>query len=84
MEGDLIKVKIATPLDNSSIMLLTSENATDLHYSPANFKTALDFILSNIDYGFFVYAYTDSDEPVAMMMFTYEWSDWRDGLFFWF
>lgn len=49
-----------------------------------NFEFAADYILKDINYGFFVYALdTESGEGVGFMLFTYEWSDWRNGLFFW-
>jgi GNAT superfamily N-acetyltransferase len=40
--------------------------------------------LKDINYGFFVYAYDhEAKKPLGFMLFTYEWSDWRNGLFFW-
>ena len=56
-----------------------------------NLALASDFILSDINYGFFILAFFERDsderpvtrEPAGFMFFTYEWSDWRDGLFFW-
>lgn len=49
-----------------------------------HFEFAADYILKDINYGFFVYALdTESGEGVGFMLFTYEWSDWRNGLFFW-
>ncbi|MEO6391801.1 MAG: GNAT family N-acetyltransferase [Pyrinomonadaceae bacterium] len=37
------------------------------------------------EYGFYLIAETDDDDPraVASLMITYEWSDWRNGLFWW-
>ena len=49
-------------------------------------------MLNDINFGFFAYAYaenlneeqsSDKPEPAGFMFFTYEWSDWRNGLFFW-
>jgi GNAT superfamily N-acetyltransferase len=52
--------------------------------TPENFAFAADYILKDINYGFFVYAYNELDNtPLGFMLFTYEWSDWRNGLFFW-
>ena len=39
-------------------------------------------VLSDLDWGFFILA-EYNDLPVGMMYFTYEWSDWRNGVFFW-
>ena len=50
------------------------------------FEFAGEFILADINYGFFIYAYSESEDglqiPAGFMLFTYEWSEWRDGLFF--
>jgi len=44
-------------------------------------------LLKNSQYGFYVVAeYNSADgqrEVVGSLMVTYEWSDWRDGLFWW-
>jgi len=65
-------------------LTLVSENAALLGATPENFSFAAEYILKDINYGFFVYAYDDlSKIPLGFMLFTYEWSDWRNGLFFW-
>lgn len=49
----------------------------------SNFEPVAKKILSHTDFGLVVLA-EDTDKIVhGFMMFTYEWSDWRDGLFFW-
>ena len=41
-------------------------------------------MLADIDWGFFILAEdSESKEPVGLMYFSYEWSDWRNGIFFW-
>ena len=88
MEGSAIpiqvNIKIATPDDRENVLRLVAENAKVLGHPVANFELAADYILKDINYGFFIYA-TDkaTGEPLGFMLFTYEWSDWRDGLFFW-
>ena len=65
-------------------MALVEENAALLGATPENFAFAADYILKDLNYGFFIYAYdSDSHSPLGFMLFTYEWSDWRNGLFFW-
>ena len=49
----------------------------------SNFEPVAQKILSHTDFGLVVIA-EDTEKIVhGFMMFTYEWSDWRDGLFFW-
>ena len=69
--------------DREGILKLVEENAKLLGKSPDNFNFAADFILKDINYGFFIIATTEDNTPVGFMLFTYEWSDWRNGLFFW-
>ena len=65
-------------------MALVDENAALLGATPENFLFASEYILKDINYGFFVYAYDhEAKKPLGFMLFTYEWSDWRNGLFFW-
>ena len=40
-------------------------------------------MLSDIDWGFFILAEDSNKDPLGMMYFSYEWSDWRNGVFFW-
>ena len=46
------------------------------------YRKAAVMILSNVDFGTVVVA-EQGQKLVGFMMFTYEWSDWRDGVFFW-
>ncbi len=39
-------------------------------------------VLTNPEHGFYVVAIVE-DEAVASLLVTYEWSDWRCGLFWW-
>ena len=41
-----------------------------------------ELVLEDIDWGFFIIA-EKKDEPVGLLYFSYEWSDWRNGCFFW-
>lgn len=47
-----------------------------------DFIEVAKLVLSDLDWGFFILA-EYNDLPVGMMYFTYEWSDWRNGVFFW-
>mgnify|MGYP002635249202 CR=1 FL=1 len=47
-----------------------------------NFKKVAEYVLTDPDYGFFIIARED-EQAVGLMYFSHEWSDWRNGLFFW-
>ena len=55
-----------------------------MNQSVENFTFATDYILKDINNGCIIYA-TDkvSNAPLGFMLFTYEWSDWRNGIFLW-
>jgi len=49
-----------------------------------NYEPVAKKILSHTDFGLVILAEDKQiNKTVGFMMFTYEWSDWRDGLFFW-
>jgi hypothetical protein len=53
------------------------------HNYETNFEPVVTKILSDLSHGLVVIAELDG-AVVGFMMFTYEWSDWRDGVFLWF
>ena len=53
-----------------------------MQYEWANYETAVKQILENSDFGFVVVC-ESGDDLVGFVAFTFEWSDWRDGAFFW-
>ena len=76
--------KIATMEDWDMIQNLITLNCSDPNgvITEENYKTCAQHVLSDVDWGFFILA-QDSEGPKGMMYFTYEWSDWRNGVFFW-
>jgi GNAT superfamily N-acetyltransferase len=50
--------------------------------SPHTVVQGLQMLFNNPKYGFYIVAEID-DEVVGCCMVTYEWSDWRCGLFWW-
>ena len=48
-----------------------------------NYSVVANRILSDQNLGKFVFVEDSANEVVAFLFVTYEWSDWRDGLFFW-
>ena len=79
-----ITTKLATLEDKFALYRLIDEAVLSMPaiIEAKNYKNVADHVLSDIDYGFFIIA-KRSDEPVGFMFFSYEWSDWRNGMFFW-
>ena len=48
-----------------------------------NYLAIIDPVLNDPDYGFFVIASDENDNGVGLMFFSHEFSDWRNGMFFW-
>ncbi len=67
---------------NSAMALETENRRLDLSILRAG---ALSFLASP-EYGFYIVAElpeVSGHKPVGQLMVTYEWSDWRNGLFWW-
>ena len=58
------------------------KNADKMQHTWENFSSTAKCILADLDYGFFVIAEREG-EVAAFAFFTYEWSDWRDGVQYW-
>lgn len=58
-----------------------------LELPPETLTAGVRGLLSSLQYGFYVVAEHEDGrggrESVGSLMVTYEWSDWRDGLFWW-
>ena len=82
-----IELMIATLAEKESVFKMIDANCAHLPAgtcTPENFKQVGEYVLSDIDWGFFILAEDkESKEPLGIMYFTYEWSDWRNGVFFW-
>ena len=57
-----------------------SEEVKNFEYE--NYKAASEIILEDIKNGFTIVAEKSDTGLVGFMMFSYEWSDWRNGNFF--
>ena len=80
----VLKAYTATETDKVDIFALIDLNCAELQgtITPENFKKVAEYVLADPDYGFFIIA-RDDDQAVGLMYFSHEWSDWRNGLFFW-
>ncbi len=52
------------------------------HLDPATVARGVRAVLSNPQHGFYVIAMKD-EQVAGSLMVTFEWSDWRSGLFWW-
>lgn len=46
-------------------------------------KDGVRTLMEHPEYGFYLIARSENGSPVGTLMITYEWSDWRNGLFWW-
>ena len=77
--------RIATQDDKDKVMALITQTCSKYPegvLEEDQFKQVAALVLQDIDWGFFILAET-KQEPVGLLYFSYEWSDWRDGCFFW-
>ncbi|MBI9073529.1 MAG: GNAT family N-acetyltransferase [Melioribacteraceae bacterium] len=83
--NEQLKIRIAGLEDadtikefNKAMALETEEKQLDNDVLSAGVKS----LLNNPQYGFYLVAEKD-DKVVGCLMITTEWSDWRNGLFWW-
>jgi len=79
------KIEFASAKDASHIAkfnIAMAKETEDKVLDPDIIAKGVSYIFENPEYGLYVVA-RKGDEPVACLMVTYEWSDWRNGLFLW-
>jgi GNAT superfamily N-acetyltransferase len=83
--SERIKIRLAHPRDavkiarfNNAMAMETESKALDEETVDAGVKA----VFSPNDKGFYVVA-EHGEDVVAALMVTYEWSDWRNGFFWW-
>ena len=69
--------------DFESLTPLMQASCERLQHKWENYEAAMKQILANPEYGFVLLSADESGAPVGFISFTFEWSDWRDGAFFW-
>lgn len=80
-----MKVRLANTDDISTLvafnfaMALETEN---LQLDKTRLRQGVSRVFENSEYGFYIIV-EDAGVSVASLMITYEWSDWRNGLFWW-
>ncbi len=84
-----IKLRPATPADLDTLVRFSSAMAQETEARGLNrqrLRQGLETILRRRTHGFFRVAVAGparNDQVVGQMMITYEWSDWRNGTFWW-
>ena len=82
-----IRIRRATANDLSSVMeynaVLASETEGKL-LELDRLQRGVEAVLQNPEHGFYLIAENGaSGEAIGQMLVTYEWSDWRNGMFWW-
>lgn len=80
-----IKIRKATKKDSNTIISWNRKMAFETENKNLNLKTSklgVDNFFKQKGLGFYLIAEADN-KPVGQLMITYEWSDWRNGLFYW-
>jgi ribosomal protein S18 acetylase RimI-like enzyme len=82
--------RLATRDDAAIIVefnLAMARETESLELSPATLASGVNNLFDNPHFGFYVMAEArgagGAVESAGSLMITYEWSDWRDGLFWW-
>jgi GNAT superfamily N-acetyltransferase len=82
---DEVQVRIAELKDIETIAELNTAMAWETErkqLNPSTIRRGIRAVLDDSDYGFYVVAEENGD-VVGCLLITYEWSDWRSGLFWW-
>ena len=85
-----IRIRRATTEDAAALVefnLAMARETEGLELSRETLAAGVRHLFESPQYGFYVIAEdagaAGGPAAVGSMMFTYEWSDWRDGLFWW-
>jgi len=80
-----MKIRVATTKDLPVIAefnSLMAEETEGKHLDPKTLRRGVDAVLTDKSKGIYYVAEMEG-EVVGQLMTTYEWSDWRNGMFWW-
>jgi GNAT superfamily N-acetyltransferase len=80
-----ISIRPATPEDHPHIVAFNQSMARETEgreLDPSVVAAGVARLLQTPEFGFYMIAEVDGD-IAGCLMITYEWSDWRNGLFWW-
>ena len=78
-------IRRATPADVQFVVesnIAMAQETEGLALDEALVKAGVGAVLADASLGFYLVAEIDGN-PAGQLMVTYEWSDWRNGLFWW-
>jgi GNAT superfamily N-acetyltransferase len=78
-------IRLATPADTEFLARANERMALETEHKvlpPATIRAGVARVLADPQLGRYYVAECDG-RPVGCLMITYEWSDWRNGLFWW-
>ena len=81
----LVTVRLATEADAQTIATYNQSMAMETEHKYLDDEIVLrgvKRVFATPEYGFYLVAEIDGN-VAGCLMITYEWSDWRDGLFWW-
>ena len=80
-----IEIRSSTPADAESIAehnAAIARETENVQLDPKRMRLGVDAVLRDPAKGFYTVAEADG-QVVGQMMVTFEWSDWRNGTFWW-
>lgn len=80
-----ITCRSATPSDLAALTsfnLALAQETENLTLHLATVQAGVERLLARPQYGFYVVA-ESAGQVIGSLLVTYEWTDWRDGLFWW-
>ncbi|MFQ5756871.1 MAG: GNAT family N-acetyltransferase [Acidiferrobacterales bacterium] len=83
--GYNIKIRIGQPSDERALVefnIAMARETENKSLSPAVVLAGVRNLLQNPQHGFYIVAHT-GEEVAGTLMVTTEWSDWRNGEFWW-
>ena len=83
--SDTIDIRRATPTDFAFIVesnIAMAQETERLSLDEARVRAGVGAVLADSALGFYLIAEIDGS-PAGQLMVTYEWSDWRNGLWWW-
>ncbi|MEN8127595.1 MAG: GNAT family N-acetyltransferase [Planctomycetota bacterium] len=81
----MIHIRIAQPEDTESIVEFNMAMALETEQKELDrdvLTNGVQAVFKDQSYGFYVVAEADN-KPIGSLLVTSEWSDWRNGLFWW-
>ncbi|NNF00334.1 MAG: GNAT family N-acetyltransferase [Pyrinomonadaceae bacterium] len=81
-----IKIRIAEEEDAGSMIEFNQAMALETEakrLEPEKIKEGVEAVFSDERKGFYVVAENEEERIIGGLMITYEWSDWRNGWFWW-